>query len=319
MRAADAAEYFLKVRTGAVNEPGLLVPCFLRDQGIAGVVAPLPTCSSALWALVADYALILYPFIEGRTGMETGLSDRQWVEFGTSLRQVHESVLPQALARSLRREYYTPVGAASIARLDAQIDAHAFADPEARELAAFWLARRTEIRALSQMSQELGQRLARAAPAFVLCHADIHTANVLLDSDQHVRIVDWDETLLAPRERDLMFVVGGIIGGLVTPRSEGLFFQGYGATAIDPLALAYYRYAWAVADIGAYGEEVISRPDLGTVSRRAALGHFKSLFAPGNIVALARATDASASWPVTGEPTRQRAAWSAITPDVGRP
>ena len=169
------------------------------------------------------------------------------------------------------------------------------------------------------MSQELGQRLARATPTFVLCHADIHTANVLLDSEQQVRIVDWDETILAPRERDLMFVVGGIIGGLVTPSSEKLFFQGYGTTTIDPLALAYYRHAWAVADIGAYGEEVICRPDLGTVSRRAALGYFKSQFAPGNIVALARATDASASWPVRGEPNRQRGDGSSITPDVGQP
>ena len=107
IRAADADEYFLKARTGAVNEPGLLVPHFLRDQGIAGVVAPLPTCSGALWALIADYALILYPFIEGRTGMEAGLSDRQWVEFGTSLRQVHEfSASPGARAIVAARVVY---------------------------------------------------------------------------------------------------------------------------------------------------------------------------------------------------------------------
>jgi len=37
----------------------------------------------------------------------------------------------------------------------------------------------------------------------------------------------------------------------IGPREEALFFRGYGATAIDPLALAYYRYAWAVGDIGA--------------------------------------------------------------------
>src|SRR5436853_7829208 len=49
---------------------------------------------------------------------------------------------------------------------------------------------------------------------------------------------------------------------LVGPREEELFLQGYGATTVDPLALTYYRYAWAVSDIGAFGAQVFLRPDL---------------------------------------------------------
>jgi spectinomycin phosphotransferase len=104
--------------------------------------------------------------------------------------------------------------------------------------------------------------------------------------------VDWDETILAPRERDLMFVIGGISSKLVGPREEALFFQGYGATTVEPLALAYYRYVWAVGDIGAYGAEVFFRPDLGPATRRVAVDQFLSLFEPGEIVALAVASDA---------------------------
>ena len=103
--------------------------------------------------------------------------------------------------------------------------------------------------------------------------------------------MDWDETILAPKERDLLFVVGGIIGDLVGPRQEELFFRGYGPTAIDPLALAYYRYAWAVQDIGDYGERIFLMPDIGAESKRDALRGFMDLFQPGNIVALAFASD----------------------------
>jgi len=123
-----------------------------------------------------------------------------------------------------------------------------------------------------------------------MCHADIHTANVLLDDDGRVWFVDWDEATLAPRERDLMFVVGGISATLVGPQEEAHFFAGYGPTAIDPLALAYYRYAWAVADIGAFGEEILFRPDLGAASRRVTLDLLMGLFKPGEIVALAHAS-----------------------------
>jgi spectinomycin phosphotransferase len=102
--------------------------------------------------------------------------------------------------------------------------------------------------------------------------------------------VDWDEVILAPKERDLMFVVGGIGHGLVTPRDTSCFFDGYGETAIDPRLLGCYRSAWAVQDIAAYGEEALMMPTLGEESRRAAVDGFKDLFEPGNIVDLASAS-----------------------------
>ena len=55
--------------------------------------------------------------------------------------------------------------------------------------------------------RELGALLAADPPAFVLCHADIHTANIILNPRGEIRIVDWDETVIAPKERDLMFFV----------------------------------------------------------------------------------------------------------------
>jgi spectinomycin phosphotransferase len=91
----------------------------------------------------------------------------------------------------------------------------------------------------------------------------------------------------APRERDLMFVVGGIGHGLVRPHDTERFLQGYGETGIDPRLLAYYRTAWAVQDLAAYGEEVLLTPALGQETRRAALEGLMGLFEPGNIVDLA--------------------------------
>jgi len=93
--------------------------------------------------------------------------------------------------------------------------------------------------------------------------------------------------MLAPRERDLMFVIGGIASSFVSPAQEKLFFVGYGSVAVDALALAFYRYAWATADIGAYGEQVFLREDLGPLDRREAVERFQGLFAPGGIVDIA--------------------------------
>jgi spectinomycin phosphotransferase len=91
----------------------------------------------------------------------------------------------------------------------------------------------------------------------------------------------------ATKERDLMFVIGGISAKLVGPHEEALWLQGYGPVALDPLALAYYRYAWAVADIADYSAQVLLRPDLGAITQAAALSMLNNLFTPGEIVTIA--------------------------------
>ncbi len=151
----------------------------------------------------------------------------------------------------------------------------------------FGTSRQGEIRALVERADELANQLREKPSSLVLCHADLHTWNILLDAGERLWLVDWDETILALKERDLMFVIGGIGRGLVSPRETACFLRGYGEAEIDPQALTYYRYAWAVQDMGAYGEQVFFSPGLGEASRRDGLEGFKSLFAPGNIVDIA--------------------------------
>jgi spectinomycin phosphotransferase len=99
--------------------------------------------------------------------------------------------------------------------------------------------------------------------------------------------VDWDETILAMKERDLMFVVGGIGPDQVRGVETASFMQGYGDVQLDPLALTYYRYAWAVQDMAAYGEQVFFLPGLTQATRQDALKGFMNLFEPGEIVSIA--------------------------------
>jgi Ser/Thr protein kinase RdoA (MazF antagonist) len=87
----------------------------------------------------------------------------------------------------------------------------------------------TIIAALVDRADRMGRELAAEPFPRVLCHTDLHTWNVLVDAGRRPWIVDWDEAVLAPPERDLMFVVGGGIGhGLVGPGDTDAFFQGYG-------------------------------------------------------------------------------------------
>ncbi len=293
VRAERGPSYFLKVRAGAGPMPGAAVPRYLRRREVPHVLAPLATSAGAPYAVVNRFALALYPMLDARTGAETGLSSRQWCQLGAVVRRLHSLPVAAGPTRLVGREAFRPTRRERFAELESTLASTGPDDPVARGFAELWRARQGVIRTLVEQTDVLGRELARSRFPHVLCHADLHTWNVLVDADQELWIVDWDEAVLAPKERDLMFVVGGIGHGLVRPDDTESFFQGYGQTAIDPRLLAYYRGAWAVQDIAAYGEQVLLAPTPGDETRRAAVDGFMDLFAPGNIVDLARASHAT--------------------------
>ena len=64
LRDEAGRSFFLKVRRGAIYEPSISVPSFLRDRGVEQVVAPLaPMGSGNAWVRAGEYTLTLYPFI----------------------------------------------------------------------------------------------------------------------------------------------------------------------------------------------------------------------------------------------------------------
>ena len=94
-------------------------------------------------------------------------------------------------------------------------------------------------------------------------------------------IVDWDDTLLAPKERDLMFILDE---DTIRTREEQLFFNGYGKVQINQLAIAYYRYEWCVQEIGDFGCRVFSTEDWGESTKWDAVQEFMKLFSRGDVV-----------------------------------
>lgn len=272
VRVAGGSLHFLKVREGPIRLSSLLVPRHLRDCGVTAAVAPIPTTAGRLWAEADGCALVLYPFISGATGMARGMTAAQWTALGAILRQIHAVPRTQELEAVMQRETFTPDGADTVRELDGRLPDVPWGD----------------IRTLLARAERLGRELGRRNPPHVICHADIHTNNVLLDAAGTLWVVDWDDVLIAPKERDLMFVVGGgLTRTQVGPAAEESFLEGYGRQAVDPLALAYYRCARAISDIAYTGAQVALRPGLDAAGRQDALDRLMRLFLPGNIVDLA--------------------------------
>jgi spectinomycin phosphotransferase len=297
VETADDIPYFLKLKRGDFDEIAVSIPAYLHAHGIPRVMAPLATTTGQLWASGHGFTWILYPYFEGENGFRQPLSDAHWVALGQSLRAVHTSQLPPELASRAPREDYGPRWRDIVMRYDRQVEAHVYDDhndPFARRLAAFWRTRRDEIHAMVERADGLGQMLQQptgAADAFVLCHTDLHAGNVLLSErdELELAIVDWDAPIFALKERDLMFPGGGIGGIWDTAREEALFYQGYGATDIDPVALSYYRYERIVEDLAAYGEQIFEAQG-SAEDREHGLEGTIGQFNPGRVVSIAHQT-----------------------------
>jgi len=289
--AQDRKAYFVKLRGGAFNTISLALPKFLSEQGITPIIPPLATRSGQLWAALGDFKLMAYPFIESRNAYEVGLSDQQWSDLGAALNQIHTIKLPLNLSRRIPREAYSDVWRAKLRGYQALVDTTKFHDPLAAELANTIKARRKMIVDLGQRAEHLAHGLLERPPQFVLCHADLHAGNILIENSGAFFIVDWDEPILAPKERDLMAIGAGLFGDWRTPQEEETpFYRGYGQASINLEALAYYRCERIIDDLAVECEQILLTSGGGR-DREQAFTFFKSNFLPGGTIELAYRSD----------------------------
>jgi spectinomycin phosphotransferase len=170
------------------------------------------------------------------------------------------------------------------------VETKTFDDPTAAKLAEFIKLKQNEITHLIGRAEELASELQSKPSKLVLCHSDIHGGNILISDTGELYIVDWDDPILAPKERDLMFIGGGIDEIWESKREEAVFYEGYGETEINLAALAYYRYERIIEDLVVICEQLLLT-DEGGADRERSYGWFTSNFEPGQTIEIAEKTD----------------------------
>ena len=291
--ARDATHYFLKLRRDDFDEIAVALPRFLADQGIASIIPPLATLTGQLWATLDLFSTMLYPYIDGGNGYAVALTDRHWIDFDTTIKQIQTARLPQALRRRLPQETFSARWRDALKDFLDRIEYAGFVDPVAIKMAAFLKTKRGEVFDLIDQAEQFARALTTNPPKLVLCHSDLHAGNILIDHADRFYIVDWDNPMLAPKERDLMYAGGGQFGETRTAQEEeALFYRGYGQTPIDPVALAYYRYERIIEDMAVECAQIF-KSDQGGADREQALRYLISNFAANGAIAIARGSAAA--------------------------
>lgn len=288
--------YFVKLKRGHRYDMSVTLLALLQASGIQQIIPPIKTTNGRLTQHIGDSTLTVYPFVNGQNGFCYNLTDNQWTALGKILRQVHEFDTPSSIKDLIRKEAYSDKWRKSVQSLYAHIHSNLSGDEAALKLQAFMREHREIIHHLVDRAEALSQKIQEQSPEFVLCHSDIHGGNVLIDESGSIFIVDWDDPIMAPKERDLMFIGGGVANVWNNPHEEEFFYKGYGKTEINRAILAYYRHERIVEDIAEYGQALLLTSD-GGKERSAMLEQFKDMFEPNGVVDIALKTDADPQAP----------------------
>ena len=214
----------------------------MADAGVAGTPAVLATTDGRRRSRRAGGKLAVTRWSDGTDAATVGLGLEAWVTYGALLADVHAHAFPlpprrQGARRGIRRRRRR--FRAEIRTLDAA--AVAGTDP----VLDLWRGARPRIDLLLR-----GTVLEPAAPAEpVPCHGDPHLGNVLVEPDGSLRLVDWDEAVVGPREIDLHMVEFSVLFEPTTAAQLGAFREGYGPVDVDEHRMVRYACVRALEDL----------------------------------------------------------------------
>ena len=260
-------------------------------MGIKQVISPLVSQTGQLWASLESFKAILYPYVEGYNGVEVKLSDQQWIEFGATMKKLHSTNIPNSIINNVPRETFSSKWRETVKAFLMRIENEVFEEPVAVKMALFLKSKSSEILNLVERAEKLAITIQKQPLEYILCHADIHGWNLIVDKERALYIVDWDTLIFAPKERDLMFVGAGIWdSGRSATEEESLFYQGYGQTKINQDAICYYRFERIIQDIGDYCEYIFLS-DEGGDDRMQCFEHLQPVFLPNGAIERACQSD----------------------------
>ncbi|HAU1214887.1 TPA: aminoglycoside O-phosphotransferase APH(9)-Ia [Legionella pneumophila] len=287
---SESNSYFVKLKYGHHDEINLSIIRLLHDSGIKEIIFTIYTRDTKLFQQIDHFKIIVYPFINAPNGFTQNLTEKQWHQLGKVLRQIHETSVPTAIQQRLRKETYSPKWREMVRSFYNKIGFDDSDDQITTDFKTFFNQKIDSIHRLVDSSEELSKKIQLDLDKYVLCHSDVHAGNVLVVNEGSIFIIDWDEPMLAPKERDLMFIGGGIGNVWNKPHEIDYFYEGYGKTNVDKIILSYYRHERIVEDIAVYGQDLLSR-DQNNESRLESFKHFKSMFDPNDVVEIAFSSD----------------------------
>jgi spectinomycin phosphotransferase len=227
-----------------------LIPYHLKKIGVQNIIAPIITKTEEYWTNLDIFTVALYPYVEGCNAVDSKISEQQWQQFGKIVEKLHSIDIASSIISNVPKETFSLKYCQRLRLFLKSIQNEVFKETVATNLSALLKSKNEIICDLIKRTEELYSILQNQSLQYVLCHADMNGWNLLIDQDNNLYLIEWDTVILAPKERDLMFIGSGIWNSGYKPaEEESLFYKGYGQTNRNQDVLCYYRFNRILQDI----------------------------------------------------------------------
>lgn len=229
------------------------VQALYYDFGITQMTPPPLRGATGLYAnSLAPYEGVLLKYTDGTPSHEIELTEIQQRQIGALLGRIHRSKL-HTRERPDPEDYGADIPE-TIERILAE------ATRPTRRYAPFHLK---VLEGIQRVQSQIETRLTTFVDQqrmlwhdtglradSVVCHGDPSPANFIITPDDSVTLIDWDNPVYAPRERDLHAVQHW-------PAVMEAYQSVVGEVTLRPQVLRFYDLMWELSDIAEFGRRIL--------------------------------------------------------------
>lgn len=269
----DAREWFIKLSRVDTSNVGQVTQ-YLHDKVDLPFVLSTIATKHGNSASIANTFLTIFPFIAGDILGNRQITQQQLIEIANDLGQLHRAPATPQISRSLPHETFQKFQD-RVPTLLYEVSSKKGSDLFIQRLDEQIQSKRQIIEKILNYSRQFSKYCQNQNYGMVICHTDIHSYNIM-QTVQGLVMIDWDGTMLAPRERDLMFWKN-------KANTNPDFLRTYGDYQINQNLINYYSYEWVLQEFNDFIGRILD-PALNSDAKEHALNLFIELFNPNDVV-----------------------------------
>src|SRR2546427_1008327 len=220
------------------------------EAGIVNIAHPIPTSHGQMRIHIRDFQIALFDWTSGKTAQEHKLTDTQLERLGELFAKIHQSKTTIG-EYPARENFAIPFKDRFLSIFDNMSHISGMSTKYRTRLKLFLEPHRQKFMRELETLEKLQHKVRTMNLEFVNCHGEPSPGNVLSSSNGEIYLLDWDDPIFAPKEKDLLFFKDN-----VEPVMKGysVFSRD---TVIDQDVLEFYGHLWNLGEIADYGGKLL--------------------------------------------------------------
>ncbi len=219
-----------------------------NNCGIRNITHPIKTHKGEYVIHLDKYPVALFNFISGFNASEKPLNEKERFRLGELIGRIHKA--KDTLDFQLMEDF---IYGNTKRLLETLENASLYIHDESqyrRKVALLLIENKEKLLNHLHILEEQGYKLRSQQLDFVICHGEPHQWNTMVNEQGEIFLVDWDDSLLAPKEKDLIFI-----------KNDTIKLEGYrsiiGDFKLNEDVLHFYDLEWSISEIDVWSSKLL--------------------------------------------------------------